>query len=194
MSRWEPGARSRLESAALELFAQHGFAATTVPQITAHAGLTTRTFFRHFADKREVLFWGENEIPKRIAAYFAQAPAELSSLALISTGLEDFAEQQFAGQHEYLRRRRSVVRTDESLLERELLKQHDLGTAVYGGFLARGLDPLDARVTADVSMSVFHIAIDRWLDDPVEHPLRDRVREALGSLRGFVAEDAADQG
>lgn len=74
-SRWQPNARERLERAAVELFLEQGFAETTVPQITARAGLTTRTFFRHFADKREVLFAVEEEIPGLVARLVAEAPA-----------------------------------------------------------------------------------------------------------------------
>src|ERR1700760_3572428 len=94
VSRWRPGARERLERAAIELFAAQGFAATTVPQITARAGLTTRTFFRHFADKREVIFGGE-EIPAMATRLIAEAPPSLDPAAVIIEGLRTVAETRF---------------------------------------------------------------------------------------------------
>jgi AcrR family transcriptional regulator len=88
MSRWEPNARDRLERAAVELFIDQGFAETTVPQITARAGLTTRTFFRHFADKRAVLFARDEELPALVARLAADAPASLSPMRVIAHALE----------------------------------------------------------------------------------------------------------
>ncbi len=97
MGRWQPNARGRLERAAVELFAEQGFAATTVPQIAARAGLTTRTFFRHFADKREVLFAGDEELPALVARLVADAPAALGPMLVIAHGLETIAATTFEG-------------------------------------------------------------------------------------------------
>jgi len=91
MSRWRPGAQQRLAAAALELFTEQGFANTTVPQITARAGLTTRTFFRHFADKREVLFEAGGDMPALIRAQMAAAPPGLDPMTLIEAGLREVA-------------------------------------------------------------------------------------------------------
>lgn len=102
MSRWEPKARERLEQAALELFVEVGFAEATVPQITARAGLTTRTFFRHFADKREVLFAAEGELPALVARLMSEAPPDLPPLALIERGLQTVAVTRFEGHLDYL--------------------------------------------------------------------------------------------
>src|SRR5215469_8880269 len=99
MSRWQPDARERLRKAAMELFAEQGFAATTVPEITARAGLTTRTFFRHFADKREVIFGGE-EIPALATRLIADAPPDLDPAAVIVAGLKTVAETRFEGRRE----------------------------------------------------------------------------------------------
>src|SRR5690242_7285084 len=97
MSRWERGAAQRLREAALELFVEHGFTAVTVPQITARAGLTTRTFFRHFADKREVLFAGEDALPGVVAQAFAAAAPELTPMEVIVTSLCDVFAPRFDG-------------------------------------------------------------------------------------------------
>src|SRR4051812_29486114 len=97
MSRWESGAAERLHAAALELALEHGFAAITVPQITARAGLTTRTFFRHFADKREVLFTGEDAVPAVMTQAFAEAAPDLTPMQVIVQGLRDVVAPRFDG-------------------------------------------------------------------------------------------------
>src|SRR4051812_39788192 len=122
MARWRPDARERLRQAAIELFAEQGFAATTVPEITARAGLTTRTFFRHFADKREVLF-ADEAAPASAAQLMAEAPAAAEPLATILQGLRTVAETQFEGRRDALRQRRAIVASDAGLRERDLHKR-----------------------------------------------------------------------
>ena len=192
MSRWQPNARGRLERAAIELFIEQGFAETTVPQITARAGLTTRTFFRHFADKREVLFTVEEEFPALVSGLMADAPASLSPMALIVQGLEIIAVTRFEGQREYLRTRRSVIRSDEGLRERELRKLSVLSEAIILGFLNRGVDELTSTLAAQIAVTVFGVAIDRWLDQDEEQPLSDLVHDTLRTLR-WVTADTAEQ-
>lgn len=186
MTRWEPGARERLAAAALELFVEQGFAATTVPQITERAGLTTRTFFRHFADKREVLFGAEDHLPEVVDAQLMRAPAGMDPMALIEMGLREVANVQFDGLHEYLRTRRSIVRSDSGLRERELRKSLILAEAATAGFRRRGEDELTAALAAHISVTAFDIAIDRWLDDDDPRPLPDIVSETLTRLRSIV--------
>src|SRR4051812_903008 len=135
MSRWRPDARERLQRAALELFAEQGFAATTVPAITARAGLTTRTFFRHFADKREVLFADERELPAFAARLMAEAPAAADPLTMILEGLRTVAEAHFEGRRAALRERRDIVNLDPGLRERDLRKRAGLAEAVRDGLL-----------------------------------------------------------
>ncbi len=171
MSRWRPDARERLERAALELFTEAGFAETTVPQITARAGLTTRTFFRYFADKREVLFAAEQELPDLVASLMAQAPPGLDVLGVTAWGLDRVATTRFVGLHEHLRARRAVIRGDNSLQERELQKLSVLTGAIEAGFLDRGLDGLSAALAARIATAVFDVSLDRWLDQDGEQPL-----------------------
>src|SRR3954470_10900165 len=99
MSRWRPDARERLQQAAIELFAEQGFAATTVPEITARAGLTTRTFFRHFADKREELFAGD-ESAALATRMLAEAPPSLDPMTLIVEGLRTVVAPRFEGRRD----------------------------------------------------------------------------------------------
>src|SRR3978361_1703155 len=92
MGRWVPGAPGRLQRAAFELFAERGFEQATVAEIAARAGLTERTFFRHFADKREVLFAGQDALTAQIVEALADAPAELSALDAAVIAVEASAE------------------------------------------------------------------------------------------------------
>lgn len=188
MSRWEPDARERLEQAAIELFLEQGFARTSVPQITARAGLTTRTFFRHFADKREVLFAGEEEIPELIKQQMAGAPAELGPMALVAAGLLTMAETMFAGRWEQLRTRRRVVDSDEGLRERELRKLAAMADAITEGFRARGCDELTSVLAARTAVTAFNVGVDRWLRADHEQPLGELVQETLSALRSLTAE------
>ena len=188
MPRWKPGARDRLERAALELFTEQGFVETTVPQITARAGLTTRTFFRHFADKREVLFAVEEELPPLVARLMAEAPPSLAPMALIVAGLHTVVATRFEGQRDYLRTRRAVVQADETLRERELRKLSVLSQATRVGFLKRGVDELTATLAAQIAVTVLDVTVNRWLDHDTEQSLTDLLDEALHALWSLTAE------
>src|SRR5579859_4180899 len=163
MSRWQPDARQRLERAAIDLFAEQGFAATTVPQITARAGLTTRTFFRHFADKREVLFGGA-EIPALATRLIAEAPPSPDPLALIVTGLETVAETRFEGRRDDIRERRAIIGSDEGLRERDLHKRAAVRDAIRDGLVRRGTAAVTATLLAEIAVTVLYVALDEWLD------------------------------
>ena len=186
MSRWQPNARERLERAARELFVEQGFAATTVPQITARAGLTTRTFFRHFADKREVLFAGEDEMPAVMTRVFVDAAPELTPMEVIVRGLSDVVAPRFDGLRDYLRVRRTVVQSDEGLRERELRKLAIIASGGYDGFRRRGLGHLEATLAAQVAVTVFDTSLTRWLDDPGDRSLAEIVAETAAVLAGLV--------
>lgn len=187
MARWQPNARERLEHAALELFVANGFPETTVPQITARAGLTTRTFFRHFADKREVLFAAEKELPGLVARLLAEAPASLDLMTLIEQGLQTVAKTRFEPQRDYLRVRRTVVQADEGLRERELRKLSVLAEAIRKGLHGRGVDELTATVAAQVAVTVLDVSLNRWLDQDGEPPLTELLHDTLGALQSLVA-------
>lgn len=185
MSRWQPDARGRLERAALGLFAEQGFAETTVPQITARAGLTTRTFFRHFADKREVLFGTEGQLEEPIARLVADAPASLSPMQLIDHGLSAMAET-FEGQRAYFRLRRTVIQSDAGLQERELRKHAVLARAITIGLQQRGFSETAAMLIANLSLSVLGIAIAQWLEQDAGQPLADFIQATQDTLRSLV--------
>jgi AcrR family transcriptional regulator len=186
VGRWQPDARERLERAAIELFTQQGFAATTVPQITARAGLTTRTFFRHFADKREVLFGGD-EIPAFASRLMAEAPPSLDPVTLIVGGLKTVAETRFEGRREEIRERRDIIRSDQGLRERDLRKRADLSEAIKAGFIDRGIGTAAAALVAELTVTVLYLAIDEWLDSGGDRTLFEVITETFGSLQAALA-------
>jgi AcrR family transcriptional regulator len=184
MGRWQPGARERLEQAALDLFLEQGFTETTVPQITARAGLTTRPFFRHFADKREVLFAGEELMPEWVARLMAEAPPSLGPMELIAQGLAPTAAEIFAGRSlDYLLRRRAVIDAEPALYERELRKFALLSEALEQGFRDRGVDDLTARLAAEIAVTTFRIAVTRWLNQGGDPGLPATVEQTLAAVR-----------
>jgi AcrR family transcriptional regulator len=186
VSRWRPDARERLERAAVELFAEQGFAATTVPEITARAGLTTRTFFRHFADKREVLFGGP-EIPALASAMIADAPASLDPVTVIFGGLQTVAETRFEGRREDLRGRRAIIRSDDSLRERDRRKRGDLSEAIRAGFAGRGVPATTAALLGEITVTLLYVALDEWLDTDDDRTLFEVIFETLGVLQATMA-------
>ncbi len=148
----------------MTLFSERGFADTTVPQITARAGLTTRTFFRHYADKREVLFAGDDELPEIVARVFALAPAELTPLDVVVQGLRNVVAPRFDNQWAYLRARRDIVDTEVALQEREAHKLATLARSATIGFTDRGLTPLQAGIAAALAVNLYDAAFQLWLD------------------------------
>lgn len=196
MARWSPDARERLERAALALFAEQGFAGTTVPQITARAGLTTRTFFRYFADKREVIFGGE-EIPELASDLIREAPPDVDALTLITAGLQAVADLRFQTRRAEVRLVRRLIESDDGLRERDLRKRASLVDAIRDGLIGRGLAAPHATLLAATTVTVLYVALDQWLDHEDARPLRDLVVEDLSALRsmlvGAVEPDGPDQ-
>lgn len=197
MSRWQPDARGRLQEAALELYAEHGLEQTTAAQVAARAGLTERTFFRHFGDKREVLFGNEEALRELLASTVAEAPAELSPRAALALGLEAVGDQ-LQPRRDSLRRRAPIIAAHPELQERELIKLASWSAALAGALRQRGLDEPSARLVAEVAIAVLRVATERWLDDDGDEPDDDRERRlprliatALDELESFAASPSA---
>ncbi|THG29251.1 TetR/AcrR family transcriptional regulator [Naasia lichenicola] len=186
MSRWAPDARERLREAAIELFAEQGFAATTVPQIVERAGLTTRTFFRHFQDKREV-FFGNAQIPDLAERMLADAPPGGDPLALIMDALRAVARERFDPRRDQVVMARRVIESDSGLRERDLQKREALARAIRSGFLQRGEPPMVAMSIAAVAVDILHIALETWGDDPDRRPMEPHLDAALGGMRAVFA-------
>ncbi|MCV2393733.1 TetR family transcriptional regulator [Actinotalea sp. M2MS4P-6] len=186
MGRWAPGAESRLRLAALELFAERGYEATTVADIAERAGLTARTFFRYFADKREVLFGGNDVLTRRFVAAAEATPAGAPPLAVVTAALDEFAA--LVGEdREWSSRRRAVIDATPELLERELAKLSSMSTALAGVLRSRGVPELDAALAAETGLAVLRTAFDRWTTDDTTASLTAVMHETLGRLHGLTA-------
>jgi AcrR family transcriptional regulator len=181
MSRWEPNARGRLEQAAAELFAERGFDQTAVADIAARAGLTERTFFRHFADKREVLFSGQATFQETFVAAVAGAPATATPLEAVAAGL-NAAGNLLQGRPEVAPKRHAIIDAHPDLQERELIKMARLGTAVAAALRDRGVPEPAATLTADTGVAVLRVAFTRWLGDGQAQPLPEVMHEMLREL------------
>lgn len=186
MSRWQPNARGRLEQAALELYTERGFDQTTVAEIAERAGLTERTFFRYFADKREVLFWGQGALMELITKHIADAPDSASPIDAVGAGLKATGEL-FEGRREHARRRQTVIDANAGLQERELIKLASLAVAIAGELSRRGVGEPAAKLTAETGVAVFKVAFDRWISATKETGLAHVVAESLDELRALTA-------
>ena len=182
MARWQPDARGRLAHAALELYAERGYEQTTVAEIAQRAGLTARTFFRHFADKREVLFGGSELLGERLVAALDEAPA----LAAVASALEVVAGL-IGDDHDHSRRRQAVIAANTELQERELAKLAGWSRMLADGLRRRGVEEPVASLAAQAGVGVFVVAFARWVEGPPRQALVQVLEEAFGELRGVIA-------
>lgn len=186
MSRWEPNAQGRLEQAALELYGERGFDQTTVAEIAERAGLTERTFFRYFADKREMLFWGQDRLRELYVRAIAAAPETATPIEAVAAALEA-AVPVFHERRERARQRQAVIDAHPGLQERELLKRAALAAAMGEALRQRGVPEPPASLAAEVGVLAFHVAFTRWVNDAEERDLSRLIREALDQLRVILA-------
>ncbi len=193
MPRWQPDARTRLQEAALALYGEQGFDQTTVAEIAERAGLTKRTFFRYFADKREVLFWGAERFEELFVTAVDAAPAGAPALSMITMALDAVAGR-FQDQRELAARRYRIITTSPELRERQLIKLASLAAAVAKALRAHGIDDTAAVLAADVGISVFRAGFERWVDQTDGESLRHFIREALAQLREVAAAGTASGG
>src|SRR6202008_5100867 len=154
MSRWQPNARGRPEHAALELYTERGFDQTTVAEIAERAGLTERTFFRYFTDKREVLFWGQGALTELITKQIADAEDSASPIDAVGAALKATGEM-FEGRREHARRRQAVIDANAGLQERELIKLASLAATMAEALGRRGVPQPAARLTAETAVATF---------------------------------------
>ena len=186
MGRWEPNARGRLEQAALELFIERGFEQVTVTEIAERAGLTQRTFFRHFADKREVLFWGQGALQELLVSTVAGAPESAAPMDAVAAALEA-AGAVLQERREFARQRQAVINADAGLQERELIKLASLASDLAGALRRRGVSDPAASLTAEAGIAVFKIAFERWVGGPSQPELPQLIRESLDEMKAVTA-------
>jgi AcrR family transcriptional regulator len=187
MGRWEPDSRGRLQEAALALYAERGFDQTTAAQIADRAGLTERTFFRHFADKREVLFGGSALLKERIVDGVIGAPAADGALDAVSRGLEAAAATLGEFRRDLSRQRQAVIATNPELHERELAKLDDYATAVAAALRRRGVSEPQATLAAESGMTVLRVAMQRWTSGDDDRDLTAIMRDSIAELRAVAA-------
>jgi len=188
MARWEPDARGRLEKAAMDLFTERGYESTTVADIATRAELTERTFFRYFADKREVLFSGSKDLERKILDGVAAASRELPALeVLVEAYAAAAAWLEELRAIEYVRARYALVAKHAEIQERELIKLAGLGAATSQALIARGESASTASLAAELGLAVFKLGFDRWLAARKPRDFAGHIRAALVDLKLVVS-------
>ena len=187
MGRWQPGAQGRLQQAAMELISERGYDRVTVAEIAAHAGLTERTFFRHFADKREVLFAGQEQFGAMIVEGVTAAPAELAPLPAVVAGLTATGRWLDDERRPASRARQEVIDAHPELQERELIKLARVSAAMAEVLRGRGVPDGEAALAADVGIAAYRQAFTAWTADPGQHDLAWHLDAAVEALRAVVA-------
>jgi AcrR family transcriptional regulator len=183
MARWQPNASQRLVHAALDLFAERGYENTTVIEIAERAGLTKSTFFRHFPDKREVLFGGEGTMSALLTEAIAAAPTKAPPLEAVAHALDAVGREAFTpARRELTARRRAVIAANPELQEREALKGLGLTASMTDALTQRGVPDMTARVAAQLGALALKIAYDCWIDATNDETFSTIARQTLNEL------------
>ncbi|NDZ77202.1 TetR/AcrR family transcriptional regulator [Streptomyces sp. SID10853] len=191
MGRWEPGARERLVVAAVDLFTEQGYDATTVTQIAERAGVTKSTFFRHFPDKRELLVAGQETLSRLLSEGIAEAPADAGPLDAVAAGLVRASSAMGPMNRELAPRLKAAVTASAELQERDALKSVSLAAAVTTALVARGVPEPTAALAGELGVLAFKRGYAEWSDgapdaqdDLAEYTLAalDELRTASASL------------
>jgi len=191
MPRSGAEARDRLERAALELFTERGYDRTTAADIAARAGLTGRTFFRHFADKREVLFNIEARQQEALARALADVPDSVPPMAAVRQAFRSMAPA-LEDNRPLAEARHRVIAATPALRERELAKEAALSVVVGDALRARGLSDWRATLLAQVTTAALGHAIHTWVTDP-SSGINALIVQAFTDLRDFSNVDAAPE-
>jgi AcrR family transcriptional regulator len=186
MSRWEPDAPGRLAQAAMDLYLERGFEQTTVTEIAKRAGLTERTFFRHFSDKREVLFAGSGDLQELMVSTLAGTPESAAPIDAVTAAIEA-AAVLLGERRPHSQRRQAVITANQELQERELIKLSSLAAALADTLRKRGISDPAASLSAEAGIAVFKIAFERWVDDANSQDFPQLVRESFDELKAVTA-------
>jgi len=189
MARWEPGARQRLVLAAVDLFTEQGYDATTVAQIAERAGVTRSTFFRYFPDKREILVAGQETLSQLLAEGIAEAPVGASPLEAVAAGLERVSSAMGPMNRELGPRLKAAVAASSELQERDALKSVGLAAAMTTALIARGVPDSTAHLAGELGVLAFKRGYSEWSegDRGAEHELAHYTSAALDELRVATA-------
>jgi len=188
MARWQPDAKGRLQEAAATLFVERGYEEVTVADIAERAGLTKRTFFNHFADKREVFFAAAKEFEARIVGALEGADAALDPMAAIIGAYVEGAAM-LVDYPELVRARETLLATSQELQERDLMKAASLTAKLVDVLVDRGVARRDAQFVAQAGAIVFASAIAAWAVNP-ELGVEPAMQDALAGFRAAVAHPA----
>jgi AcrR family transcriptional regulator len=187
MPRWEPGARERMVLAAVDLFTEQGYDATTVAQIAERAGVTKSTFFRHFPDKRVLLVAGQEALSRLLTEGIAEAPQTASPLAAVAAGLERASSAMGPMNRELGPRLKAAIAASEELQERDALKSLGLAAAMTVALLARGVPDPIAHLAGEMGVLAFKRGYAEWLESDTDGPLAPYTVAALEDLRAASA-------
>ena len=171
----------------MELYGERGFDNTTVEEIAARAGLTERTFFRYFADKKEVLFGGAHELQEFLVAHVLEAPASLAPFEVIGRAYMAAGDDIFEARRDFSRARQAVIASSAELQERELVKLATLNAALAEALRRRGVADPAASLAAESGGSAFKLGFERWLGDAEGKTMSALIRESLDALRAVAA-------
>ncbi|HEX3490254.1 MAG TPA: helix-turn-helix domain-containing protein [Streptosporangiaceae bacterium] len=187
MARWEPNARARLVVAALDLFTEQGYDSTTVSQIADRAGLTKTTFFRHFPDKREVLFAGQDIHRQILADAIAGVPGQATPLEAVTAGLDALTASFTQAHREFGPRLAAVIAANRELEERATFKRASLAAAMTSGLRQRGVPDPAAGLAAELGARAFYGAFTRWVEPAGQQTFTELARQELDELRTAAA-------
>jgi AcrR family transcriptional regulator len=189
MARWEPGARERLVVAAVDLFTEQGYEATTVTEIAERAGVTKSTFFRYFPDKREILVAGQQTLSRLLAEGIAAAPADASPLAAVAAGLERVSSAMGPMNRDLGPRMKAAVAASTELQERDALKSVGLAAAITAALIARSVPKPTAQLAGELGVLAFKQGYMEWSESDREsaNPLAYYALAALDELRAASA-------
>jgi AcrR family transcriptional regulator len=190
MARWEPNARERLIRAAIDLFTEQGYEATTVNEIAERAGgLTKTTFFRHFSDKREVLFAAGQEVHGQIVGEaIAAAHDTAQPLEMVGLALDELSAAFTEDRREMAGKLRAVIGKSLELQERAAFKRAALVEAMTEALRKRRVPELVAELAAELGTRAFYGAFERWATSADQRTLVDYSREMYAELRVAISE------
>jgi AcrR family transcriptional regulator len=189
MGRWEPGARERLVVAAVDLFTEQGYDATTVAQIVDRAGVTKSTFFRYFPDKRDLLVAGQETLSQLLVEGIAEAPPDASPLAAVAAGLARASQAMGQFNRDLAPRLRAAVAASAELQERDALKSVSLAAAMTQALVARGVPDPTAALAGELGVLAFKRGFAAWSAGGrgAEDDLAGHALAALEELRAASA-------
>jgi AcrR family transcriptional regulator len=187
VGRWAEDANGRLRAAAMQLYVERGFEDTTVADIAAKAGVTARTFFRHFADKREVLFGGQDALNHLFGDAITGAPGSATPIDAVGAALDAAATIFSPERRTWVQQRQAVIAGNSDLRERELLKGAALTAVMADALRKRGVTDPAASLAAELGSLAFRNAYARWTDPAIQRDFADIARQELDGLRAATA-------